>query len=115
VLLTTDAISATDMPDGRYSLGGETIEVIEGICRDAEGRLAGSTLTQEIAFRNFARWTEWPFEHALAGLTLNPARALKLHGKGVLEPGADADVVIMDEQFRIIKTLVAGRVVFERL
>jgi N-acetylglucosamine-6-phosphate deacetylase len=115
VLLTTDAISATDMPDGRYSLGGETIEVIDGICRDAEGRLAGSTLTQEIAFRNFARWTEWPFEHALAGLTLNPARALKLHGKGVLEPGADADVVIMDEQFRIIKTLVAGRVVFERL
>ena len=115
VLLTTDAISATDMPDGQYSLGGETIEVIDGICRDAEGRLAGSTLTQEIAFRNFARWTEWPFEYALAGLTLNPARALKLHGKGVLEPGADADVVIMDEQFRIIKTLVAGRVVFERL
>jgi N-acetylglucosamine-6-phosphate deacetylase len=115
VLLTTDAISATDMPDGRYALGGETIEVIDGICRDAEGRLAGSTLTQEVAFRNFARWTEWPFEEALAGLTLNPARALKLHGKGVLEPGADADVVIMDEQFRIIKTLVAGRVVFERL
>jgi N-acetylglucosamine-6-phosphate deacetylase len=54
-------------------------------------------------------------EAALASLTLNPARVLKLQGKGVLEPGADADVVIMDEQFRIIKTLVGGRVVFERL
>jgi len=115
VLLTTDAISATDMPDGRYALGSETVEVIDGICRDAEGRLAGSTLTQEIAFRNFVGWTEWPLEAALASLTLNPARVLKLQGKGVLEPGADADVVIMDEQFRIIKTLVGGRVVFERL
>jgi N-acetylglucosamine-6-phosphate deacetylase len=115
VLLATDAISATDMPGGRYALGGETVEVIDGICRDAEGRLAGSTLTQEVALRNFAQWTGWPLEEALAGVTLNPARALKLQRKGVLEPGADADVVIMDDQSRIIKTLVGGRVVFERL
>jgi N-acetylglucosamine-6-phosphate deacetylase len=115
VLLATDAISATDMPGGRYALGGETVEVIDGICRDEEGRLAGSTLTQEVALRNFAQWTGWPLQEALAGLTLNPARALKLQGKGVLEPGADADVVIMDDQSRIIKTLVGGRVVFERL
>jgi len=77
--------------------------------------LAGSTLTQEVALRNFAQWTGWPLEEALAGVTLNPARALKLQRKGVLEPGADADVVIMDDQSRIIKTLVGGRVVFERL
>ena len=114
VLLVTDAISATDMPDGRYALGGDTVEVVNGICRNAEGRLAGSTLTQEVALRNFVEWTKWPFERALPGLTLNPARALKLEKKGVLQPGADADVVIMDEQFRVIKTLVAGRVVFER-
>jgi N-acetylglucosamine-6-phosphate deacetylase len=114
VLLVTDAVSATDMPDGRYALGGDTVEVINGICRNAEGRLAGSTLTQEIALRNFVGWTKWPFEQALPGLTSNPARALKLEKKGVLEPGADADVVIMDEQFRVMKTLVAGRVVFER-
>ena len=47
-------------------------------------------------------------------MTLNPARALKLEKKGVLEPGADADVVVMDPQFRVIKTFVAGRLVFER-
>jgi N-acetylglucosamine-6-phosphate deacetylase len=115
VLLVTDAVSATDMPDGRYALGGDTVEVVNGICRNAEGRLAGSTLTQEVALRNFSEWTKWPIEQVLPGLTLNPARALKLEKKWVLEPGADADVVIMDEQFRVIKTLVAGRVVFERL
>jgi N-acetylglucosamine-6-phosphate deacetylase len=115
VLLVTDAVSATDMPDGQYALGGDTVEVVNGVCRNAEGRLAGSTLTQEIALRNFIEWTHWPLEDALACLTSNPARALKLQRKGILEPGADADVVIMDEQFRVIKTLVAGRVVFERL
>ena len=114
VLLVTDAISATDMPDGRYALGGDTIEVVDGICRNIEGRLAGSTLTQEVALRNFTAWTGWSAEDALAGVTVNPARALKIEKKGVLEPDADADVVIMDGHFRIIKTLVAGRVVFER-
>ena len=114
VLLVTDAISATDMPDGRYALGGDTIAVADGICRDSEGRLAGSTLTQEVALKNFVEWTDWAFQDALFGLTLNPARALKLDRKGILEPGADADVLIMDAQFRILKTLVAGKIVFER-
>jgi N-acetylglucosamine-6-phosphate deacetylase len=113
-LLVTDATSATDMPDGRYILGGDSVDVVKGICRNAEGRLAGSTLTQEVALRNFVSWTDWPLEDAIAGLTVNPARALKLERKGVLEPGADADVVIMDQALRIVKTFVAGRVVYER-
>lgn len=114
VLLATDAISAMDMPDGRYGLGSDTVEVANGVCRDAEGRLAGSTLTQEIALRNFVEWTDWAFEEALLGVTLNPARALKLERRGVLEPGADADVVVLDQSFRVMKTFVAGRLAFER-
>jgi N-acetylglucosamine-6-phosphate deacetylase len=114
VLLVTDAISATDMPDGPYSLGGDTVEVLNGICRDTEGRLAGSTLTQEVALRNFIEWTGWPFQEALLGATLNPARALRLEKKGVLESGADADVTILDSNFRVMKTVVAGRLVFDR-
>ena len=113
-LLVTDAMSATDMPDGDYRLGGDTVKVIDGICRDAEGRLAGSTLTQEIALRNFARWTDWPFERALLGLTVNPATALHLEKKGTLQPGADADIVALDHNFRVMKTFVSGRLVFDR-
>jgi N-acetylglucosamine-6-phosphate deacetylase len=114
VLLVTDGISATDMPDGRYSLGEDPVVVVDGVCRDSEGRLAGSTLTQEIALRNFARWTGWLFEEALLGLTLNPAKALGLERKGVLEPGADADIVVMDNDFHVMKTFVAGRLAFSR-
>jgi N-acetylglucosamine-6-phosphate deacetylase len=112
VLLVTDAISATDMPDGRYGLGEDNVEVVDGVCRDFEGRLAGSTLTQEIALRNFAGWSGWTFQDALLGLTLNPARALKLEKKGILEPGSDADVAILDKDCRVVMTFVGGRKVF---
>jgi N-acetylglucosamine-6-phosphate deacetylase len=112
VLLVTDATSATDMPDGRYVLGTDTVEVLNGTCRDPEGRLAGSTLTQDRAFKNFVEWTDFPFEDALLGLTLNPARALKLEKKGLIEPGADADIAILDHGFRVTKTFVGGRLVW---
>ena len=114
VLLVTDAISATDMPDGHFVLGADTVNVVNGVCRDAEGRLAGSTLSQEIAFRNFVEWSGWTLEDALLGLTLNPAKALKLDRKGVLEPGADADIAIIDKSFRVMKTFVGGKLVFDR-
>lgn len=114
VLLVTDAISATDMPDGQYILGTDIVNVVNGVCRDVEGRLAGSTLSQEIALKNFVSWTGFALQDALFGLTLNPARALSLEKKGVLEPGADADIAILDPQFRVMKTLVGGKLVFDR-
>jgi N-acetylglucosamine-6-phosphate deacetylase len=114
VLLVTDAISATDMPDGSYRLGGDTVQVADAICRDAEGRLAGSTLTQEVALRNFINWTGWTLDHALPALTANPAQALNLAQKGILQEGADADVVMMDRDLHVMKTMVAGRLVFNR-
>jgi len=114
VLLVTDSISATDMPDGQYRLGEDAVEVAGGVCRDSEGRLAGSTLTQEVALKHFLAWTDWPLERALPGLTANPARALKLERKGILESGADADIVMMDRDLHIMKTMVAGRLVFSR-
>ena len=114
VLLVTDAISATDMPDGRYVLGPDAVNVVNGVCLNAEGRLAGSTLTQDVALRNFVNWTDWSIEDAILGLTLNPSKALKLERKGVLEPGADADIAILDGQFRVMKTFVAGKLVFDR-
>jgi N-acetylglucosamine-6-phosphate deacetylase len=113
-LLVSDAVSAMDMPDGRYALGNDAVDVAGGVCRDLEGRLAGSTLTQEVALRNFTEWTGWSFEDALFGLTLNPAQALGLSRKGILEPGADADVLLMDHSFRIMKTFVKGKLVFDR-
>ena len=114
VLLVTDATSATGMPDGQYLLGKQTVDVVDGVCRDAEGRLAGSTLTQDAALRNFVAWTGDGLQNALFGLTLNPAEALKLEGRGRIEPGARADLVMLDSDFHVMKTFVTGKLVFER-
>ena len=114
ILLVTDAISATGMPDGRYVLGTDTVEVKNGICRDAEGRLAGSTLTQDVALKNFVTFSGMRMEDAIFGLTLNPARALNLQGRGCIEPGSIADLTILDEGLRVVRTFAGGKLVFER-
>jgi N-acetylglucosamine-6-phosphate deacetylase len=107
-------MSATGMPDGDYVLGAETIHVKDGICRDVEGRLAGSTLTQDRALRNFVSFSGMRMEDAVFGLTLNPAHALNLQGRGRIEPGSHADMTMLDEKLRVVRTFAGGRLVFER-
>ena len=114
ILLVTDAISATGMPDGRYTLGTDEVQVHGGICRDDDGRLAGSTLTQDAALQNFIAYSGMRMEDAIFGLTLNPARALKLEGRGCIDPGAHADLVVLDAGLRVMKTIIGGRIVFEK-
>jgi N-acetylglucosamine-6-phosphate deacetylase len=114
MILATDATSATGMPDGQYALGKSHVEVRAGVCRDADGRLAGSTLTQDRALRNLIQWTGMPLDDALLGLSANPAVALSLEGRGRVEPGAFADLVLLDGKLEVVRTYVAGTIVFER-
>ena len=114
ILLATDGTSATGMPDGEYALGTRTVQVRGGICRDGEGRLAGSTLTQDRALRNLLDWTRMSLSDALLALTVNPATALSLEGRGRLEPGAFADLALLDQNLQVARTYVAGAVVFDR-
>ena len=105
VILVSDGTSATGMLDGNYRLGTFEVTVSEGVSRTAEGNLAGSTLSLDRALRNVLTLGV-PFGDALAMLTENPARLLGLEArKGALVPGADADLVLLDDQ----KMEVAGR------
>ena len=114
VILATDAISATGMPDGSYALGKHHVEVSGGVCRDVEGRLAGSTLTQDKALRNFMAWSGMRLDDALLAVTANPAEALALEGRGRIEAGAFADLTLLDQNLEVARTYVGGALVFER-
>jgi N-acetylglucosamine-6-phosphate deacetylase len=114
VILATDATSATGMPDGRYALGTSHVDVRAGVCRDAEGRLAGSTLTQDRALRNLIQWTGMRLDDALLGLTANPAAALSLEGRGRVEPGACADLVLLNGELEVVRTYAGGTIVFDK-
>ena len=108
VILISDGISATGMPDGNYQLGGFEITVSGGVCRNSEGRLAGSTLTLDRALRNVVGLAV-SLADALRMLTLNPATLLGIeHKKGILHADADADIVLLDEQLRVTQVFARG-------
>jgi N-acetylglucosamine-6-phosphate deacetylase len=97
VILVSDGISATGMPDGNYMLGKFEVTVSGGVCRNSEGKLAGSTLTLDRALRNIVRLGA-SLGDAVRMLTLNPATLLGTEfKKGALRAGADADIVLLDE------------------
>lgn len=108
VILISDGISATGMPDGKYVLGGFEVTVSGGICRNSEGKLAGSTLTLDRALRNIVRLGA-SLGDALQMLTINPAKLLGIeHKKGALRANADADVILLDEGCEITQVYTRG-------
>ncbi len=114
-LLITDAMRAAGLPGGTYDLGGQEIAVHDGIARTASGSLAGSTLTMDRALRNVIEFAGLELGDALKMATTTPAATLGLSGcKGVLAPGADADIILLTQDLEVALTMVAGRVVYSR-
>jgi N-acetylglucosamine-6-phosphate deacetylase len=108
VTLVSDGLSATGMPDGKYMLGGFEVTVSGGVCRNAEGVLAGSTLTLDRALRNIVALGT-SLEDAVRMLTLNPATLLGIEfKKGSLRVGADADILLLDRELRVAKVWAHG-------
>lgn len=136
LVLITDAIAAAGAPDGEYSLAGQAVRVTagaarlvstagvrpEGVIKPGEQRkaerrnptvndaLAGSTLTMDDAFRRAVRECDIPIERAVAAASTNPARVLGLsHCAGAIAVGCDADLVVMDDDLRVVHVAKGGR------
>lgn len=108
VALVTDAITAAGAPDGDYPLGGHVIQVREGIARLGEhGSLAGSTLTLDRAVRVCVD-AGVPLESAIRSATAVPARAIGERDRGLLDPGARADLVELDDQLEVLAVWSRG-------
>jgi N-acetylglucosamine-6-phosphate deacetylase len=108
VILVSDGISATGMPDGKFQLGTFEVKVSAGVCRNAEGKLAGSTLTLDRALQNIVALGV-PLSSGLQMVTANPARQIGMGSrKGVLAAGADADLVILDSRLEVCGVMTRG-------
>lgn len=108
-VLITDAISATGMPDGRYQLGTLEVELKDGRCT-RDGNLAGSALTMDRAVRNVMKFAGLDLPQAVRAASMNPAKAVGIK-KGTIEPGADADFVVLTPTGEVRATVVKGVVV----
>jgi N-acetylglucosamine-6-phosphate deacetylase len=108
VLLVSDGIAATGMPDGNYRLGNFEVTVTNGVCRNSDGRLAGSTLTLDRAVRNLVALGV-SLQDAIRMATILPARRLGIAGKkGIIAIGADADLVALTPDLRVAAVMTRG-------
>ncbi len=111
VALVSDAAPLAGLPEGAYEWAGHQIHVQDGACRLGDGRLAGAHALLNTGVRNLVQLVGLPLEEALVPATCVPAKVLGV-SKGRLAPGYDADIVLLDEELHVTRTLVEGQTVY---
>ena len=107
--VVTDATSATGMPDGEYRLGRQTVTKCLDAVRLADGTLAGSTLTMDRALRNLVFELGLSLAEASARVSSHAAHYLGEPARGVIAPGAWADLVQLDPtRLEVERVLIEG-------
>ena len=114
MMLITDAMRASAMPDGNYTLGGLPVVVKDGCARLTTGPVAGSTLRYFNGLKRLVRLTGMPLADAVRCTSLNQAESLGLGKRGKLETGYIADIVLLDGDLDVRMTLVNGVVRWKR-
>ena len=110
IVLVSDAV-ALGLPDGTYEMFGAQCVVAHGAVRLARGgQLAGSCLTMDRALQNLRRWQPGlPLAELLAMASRTPAAAVGIGRRhGTIAPGAEADMVLLNAELQVQRTLRAG-------
>jgi N-acetylglucosamine-6-phosphate deacetylase len=113
--LVTDAVAALGAGPGAGNLGSRGVEVAAAdlSVRLPDGTLAGSTLALDRAVRNAMAFAGLDLAAAVRAVTAVPAAVLGLADRGVVAPGAVADLVLLTPDGEVVATVVGGRVVHD--
>jgi N-acetylglucosamine-6-phosphate deacetylase len=117
--LITDAMRAAGMPEGESVLGniGNGLRVIveDGVAKLPDrSAFAGSVATADRLVRTMVGVAGLPLVEAIRMITTTPARILGLaSSKGSIAPGYDADLVIFDEDIKVLATIINGELLYE--
>ncbi len=98
LILISDSMRATGMPDGVYTLGGLDVNVRGQLATlVSDGTIAGSATNLMDCLRTAVKVMHLPLAAAVTAATVNPARKLGiLHRCGTLDAGKRADIVLLD-------------------
>ncbi|MBW8812704.1 MAG: N-acetylglucosamine-6-phosphate deacetylase [Caulobacterales bacterium] len=108
-MLVTDALAGVGMVEKTFTLQGRTIRVVDGVCVDENGTLAGSDLDMASAVRNIMRMGDLPLADAVAMASSAPAAFLGLSAElGAIAPGFRADLVQLDAELKVVRTWIGG-------
>ena len=110
----TDCLPAGGLPYGEYSLGGQKIIYRDIVCRLEDGTVAGSVLPLNKGVWNVYTNSQIPLWECVNCASLNPATTLGLADKkGSLDIGKDADIIITDNEFNVLKPIIEGYIRYE--
>ncbi len=112
MVIISDSMRATGLCDGIYEFGGQPIEVKNSVARTMDGAIAGSTST---LFTCMKRAIEFgvPFADAVTMATRTPADLIGATNKGRIEVGADADLLILDEEMNLAHVMIGGNFIHQ--
>ncbi|MFD0679484.1 MULTISPECIES: N-acetylglucosamine-6-phosphate deacetylase [unclassified Paenibacillus] len=110
IVLITDALQAMGLGDGNYVFGGHHVRVSNGVARLDDGTLASSTVTMNEALRLTVE-TGISLKDATQMAATTPARILGLDTRGRILTGFDADLVLLDEHFKVQWTMIKGQII----
>jgi N-acetylglucosamine-6-phosphate deacetylase len=114
-VLISDGLSLAGLPAGKYSVSNQTILVDETSAQLPNGTLAGSLLMLDQAVRNMQTYLNLPLHEVIRCVTETPAKHLKLFDRiGSLTVGKDADIVVLDEQYRVVMTICKGQLSYAK-
>lgn len=113
LVLISDSMEATGMPDGEYSIAGLPVTVKDGKARTHEGAIAGSTLNLIDGVKNLALFAGITFAEALYHATLAPAEMMGIEGKiGSVEQGKYANLLVLDKDMNIKQVIFGNKVLY---
>ena len=117
MIIISDSLRSTGMPDGDYVLGGQAIIKKGKYCRLAEGgALAGSVSNQFECMVNAVKEMEIPLETAVACSTIHPAKAVGVDNLyGSIEEGKYGDLVLLNEDLELMAVVKRGKVIVNKL
>lgn len=111
LILITDSNPCKGLPDGDYTFSGKNVEIINGKARVKEtGRIAGSTIAMNKECHLMKEYTHCTIDDVVKMACYNPAQLYNLK-KGQLTVGYEADILIVNDQFDILKVINHGKVV----
>lgn len=115
IIAITDSMRAKGLPDGEYEFGGQTVTKKGNEARLANGALAGSVAEMDFVLRNLKNFTQCSMHELMKMSSENSAKQLNVFDrKGSIAIGKDADIVIVDDQINIEKTIARGKVAYEK-
>ena len=107
LVLISDSMMATGMPNGTYSLGGQAVWMKDGKATLTDGEtIAGSATNLYDCMRKAVSF-DIPLADAIFAATRNPAQSIGIYDEvGSIAPGKKAHVLLVDDELNLKQVIM---------